>query len=166
MNWLRLLGAVHNMHKYSVNISFIIVNTDYHNKGPNVKLFYFEPTLSDICYICHRVNVSCSVMVISYNLTEKSSILSFTINLMQVNVNTCTVPAFFFLIIVKYIEYDTYEHISMRYILFNSMSWLSSPIFILFFSPKSLSYLVATLFMHIDLTSQKSIAKKNNAFLL
>ena len=103
-------------------------------------------------------------MVISYNLTEKSSIVSFAINLMQVNVNTCTIPAFFFLIIVKYIEYDIYEHISMRYILFNSMSWLSSPIFILCFSPKSLPYLVAALFMHIDLTSQKSIAKKNNAF--
>ena len=103
-------------------------------------------------------------MVISYNLTEKSSIISFAINLMQVNVNTCTIPAFFFLIIVKYIEYDIYEHISVRYILFNSMSWLSSPIFILCFSPKSLPYLVAALFMHIDLTSQKSIAKKNNAF--
>lgn len=59
---------MHNMHKYSVKYVLIIVNTDYHNKGPNVKLFYFEPTLSDICYICHRVNVSCSVMVISYNL--------------------------------------------------------------------------------------------------
>lgn len=108
--------------------------------------------------------MSSSVMVISYNLTEKSSIISFAINLMQVNVNTCTIPAFFFLIIVKYIEYDIYEHISVRYILFNSMSWLSSPIFILCFSPKSLPYLVAALFMHIDLTSQKSIAKKNNAF--
>ena len=66
--------------------------------------------------------MSSSVMVISYNLTEKSSIISFAINLMQVNVNTCTIPAFFFLIIVKYIEYDIYEHISVRYILFNSMS--------------------------------------------
>lgn len=114
-------------------------------------------------YICHTVECVLH-MVVSHNLTKISNIISFTVNLTQVNVSTCAIPA---LLLFPnhcqvYWRWYIWTYIYEIYLFsFNELTVFSSFYLI---SSKSLSYLVAGLFMHTHPTSLKIMAKKNSTF--